>query len=406
MPSTNASSKDDAQGAEGSDNGVVPKSTEAAPEPKRQGGRLRELDLLRFVAAVAVMLHHFTGVPQGSWNGDPRIIFPSLSMAARFGHLGVNLFFVISGFVILMSVWGRTPGEFAISRLVRLFPAYWFSVVLSFALFMIPGLVGTPPGTRTRLLPNLTMFQEGIGAGDLEVPYWTLWVELHFYLLIALFVWWGVTYGRSVAFMAVWLLAGIVAEEANSALLKAVLIPDWAPYFIAGMAFFLIYRYGSNIVLWLFVACSWALAVYYSLRKVLPWQAWPGVHEYVFPAVITGIFVVMALVAAHRLSWLRWKRLTLAGALTYPLYLLHETVSRVVIKQLDWRMDPRAVLAIAVAATLTSAYLVHRLVERPVQRRFRRALKRAAEQIRRTAEGDATRSERPDDRPAETATHR
>lgn len=361
-----------------------------ATGPRR--GRLRELDLLRFVAAIAVMMHHFTGVPQGSWNGDPRIIFPSLSTVTRFGHLGVNLFFLISGFVILMSVWKRTPGEFAISRITRLFPAYWVSVALSFVLFEIPGLVGKPPGTISRFLPNLTMLQSGVGAGPLEVPYWTLWVELHFYVLIALLVWRGVTYGRCVAFMTAWLFAGVFAQETNSAFLKAMLITDWAPYFIAGMAFFLVYRHGSNIALWLLIGCCWALSVYYSLRTVLPWQAWPGVHEYVFPAVITFIFVLMALVAFHRLSWLRWRPLTFLGALTYPLYLLHETVSRVVIKQLDQRTDPRIVAVVAVVAALVSAYAVHRLVERPAQGPLRRALRRAAEQIRaQPASGETSR---------------
>ncbi len=358
------------------------RTARAAPAERRGRGRLRELDLLRFVAALAVMAHHFTGVPQGSWNGDPRVIFPSLSVVTRFGHLGVNLFFLISGFVILMSAWGRTPGDFAISRVVRLFPAYWFGVVLSFVLFEIPGLVGAPLGARSRFLPNLTMLQEGVGAGSMELPYWTLWVEIHFYLLIALFVWRGVTYGRCVGVMAAWLFAGVLAQEGGSQLLKSVLIVDWAPYFIAGMAFFLIHRYGSNLVLWLLVGACWALAVYYSLRAVLPWQAWPGVHQYVFPAVITAIFGVMALVALHGLAWLSWRRLPALGALTYPLYLLHETVSRVVIKQLDWRMDPRGVLAIAVVSTLASAYLVYRFVERPVQRWLRAGLRHAAEQIR------------------------
>jgi ABC-type polysaccharide/polyol phosphate transport system ATPase subunit/peptidoglycan/LPS O-acetylase OafA/YrhL len=363
---------------------------EAAAPARR--GRLRELDLLRFVAAVAVMLHHFTGVPQGSWNGDPRIIFPGISTVTRFGHFGVNLFFLISGFVILMSVWRRTPGEFAISRITRLFPAYWFSVTLSFVLFMVPGLVGEPSGTVTRFLPNLTMLQSGIGAGPMEVPYWTLWVELHFYVLVALLVWRGVTYGRCIAFMTAWLLAGVFAQETNSAFLKAMLIVDWAPYFIAGMAFFLIYRYGSNVVLWLLIGCCWALGVFYALRTVLPWQAWPGVHEYVFPAVITFIFVLMAFAALHRLSWLRWKPLTVLGSLTYPLYLLHETVSRVVIKQLDQRMDPYAVVGIAVAAALVSAYVVYRLFERPAQRVLRAALKRAADQIRaQPASGETSR---------------
>ena len=351
----------------------------AAGRPRT--GRLRELDLLRFAAALAVMAHHFTGVPRGSWNGDPRIIFPSLSVVTRFGHLGVNLFFLISGFVILMSAWGRTPGDFAISRVVRLFPAYWFGVVLSFALFELPGLVGAPLGARSRLLPNLTMLQEGVGAGSMELPYWTLWVELHFYVLIALFVWRGVTYGRCVGLMAAWLFARRAAQEGGLALLKALL--------------------------------SWLGAVLHRGHGVLP--DLPVRLEPRAVAVRRRLLGARRLLrAAHRPALERLARrppvrlpgrdhrglrrdgagraarpglaelaeAPALGALTYPLYLLHETVSRVVIKQLDWRMDPRGVLAIAVGATLISAYLVHRFVERPAQRRLRTGLRHAADQIR------------------------
>ena len=59
--------------------------------------------------------------------------------------------------------------------------------------------------------------------------------------------------------MTAWLLAGVFAQEANVAVLNDLFFPQWAPYFIAGMAFFLIYRYGPNLVLWLFVGCCWAL---------------------------------------------------------------------------------------------------------------------------------------------------
>lgn len=50
-------------------------------------------------------------------------MFPVLSEVTRYGYAGVNLFFVISGFVILMSVWGRTAPQFIASRVSRLYPA-------------------------------------------------------------------------------------------------------------------------------------------------------------------------------------------------------------------------------------------------------------------------------------------
>jgi peptidoglycan/LPS O-acetylase OafA/YrhL len=49
---------------------------------------------------------------------------------SRYGYLGVDLFFVISGFVVQLSAWDRRPPEFVVSRIVRLYPAFWIAVTV------------------------------------------------------------------------------------------------------------------------------------------------------------------------------------------------------------------------------------------------------------------------------------
>lgn len=360
----------------------------ANPTRKRPSGRLRELDLLRFVAASAVMLHHFTGVPAPEWpGGNARKVFPALGHVTRFGFLGVELFFLISGFVILMSAWDRRVGDFAVSRLVRLFPAYWVSVVLSLGVYLVfRSYVPFGPGTDgplMRFLPNLTMLQEGVGSQRMEVVYWTLYVELHFYVLISLLIWRGVTYSRCIGFMTGWLLLSVFAVEANFGFAKVLLLWRYAPFFVAGMGFFLVYRYGGNLIVWLLIAAGWALGCYYDVKYNFPDFIVPGVSEYVIPAGVTLVFGIMALAATHRLAWLRWRVLTPLGMLTYPLYLVHQTISRTFVPRLYPHMSPWAVLAVLIAATLVSSYLIHRLIESPVQRWLRPRLKSALAQIRR-----------------------
>jgi peptidoglycan/LPS O-acetylase OafA/YrhL len=349
--------------------------------------RVRELDLLRFVAAAAVMLHHYTGVIYYSaWETSARTVFPTLAPVTSYGYLGVQLFFMISGFVILMSAWGRSPGDFAASRFTRLFPAYWFAVCLTLLVFLSTGRSSGWPvsdqGPIMRFLPNLTMLQTGIGVPDSESVYWTLWVELHFYALMALLVWRGVTYRSCVTFMGVWLLASVFAQEAGHKLLSAVLIPIYAPFFVAGMAFFLMFRYGPNLVLWLFIGVSWALGVYYSVHNISGFVAWPGRDYHVIPAVLTAFFLIMWMVATRRLRWLNWSGLTVLGAMTYPLYLTHETISRPIIETLRTRQDRWTVLAIALVTALLLAYLIHRHLEQPLQRWLRPRLDAALAQIR------------------------
>lgn len=349
------------------------------------GHRLRELDVLRFIAAAAVMVHHFTGVPTGAWGTDARILFPEVAPVTRFGHLGVELFFLISGFVILMSAWGRQIGDFAVSRVARLFPAYWLSVTLALVVYLIFGIhAGTTRdfGVVRSYLPNLTMLQEGVGVPKIEVIYWSLWLELHFYVLIAFLVRAGITYNRCLTFMIGWLLASSFSLEGDLGLVNMLLISGWAPYFVSGMSFFLIYRFGSNLIPWLIILACWALATNFSVERVRPPFNYPGVEEYVTPVIITVMFLVMGLVATHRLSWVRWRGFTVLGVLTYPLYLLHETVSRPLIKWLYPEQGRWVVLGVATAAVVAASYATYRLVDRPGNRWLGRRLRLALAQAR------------------------
>ncbi|NDU77253.1 acyltransferase family protein [Actinomadura sp. DSM 109109] len=345
--------------------------------------RLRELDLLRFVAAVMVMLHHYVGRIAG-WGVENHHAMPVLAPAAHFGGLGVDLFFLISGFVVLMSVWGRSPGDFAVSRVVRIFPGYWFGVTFALVLFLALG--ESPIASHSPLvayLPNMTMLQEGVGAPNLEVVYWTLWAELHFYVLIALLVWRGVTYGRCVAFMVSWLLLAAFAEASRDAVASSLLMPGWAPYFIAGMAFFLVHRFGPNLLLWLIAGACWALAVHHRTTVVNAELRWPHLWESVVTGAVTFLFLLMAMVATHQFEMLRWRGLTVLGALTYPLYLVHESLGRALVELLGAHLGRWPLLGVCCAAALVSAYLVYRFVETPSQRWMRPRLKEALHRLRR-----------------------
>ncbi|WP_433467803.1 acyltransferase family protein [Spirillospora sp. CA-128828] len=344
--------------------------------------RLRELDLLRFAAATAVVLYHFTGFGgAGPWPAPSRDVFPEIAPVTRFGYLGVDLFFVISGFVILMSAWGRSPGEFGVSRLVRLMPAYWVSVLLGAFVY---GLFRMGHGVPGLVIPNLTMLQGGLGLENVDAVYWTLWVELHFYVLAAVLAGVGITYRSCLIFMAAWMLGGVFADEADSDLLQVMLIPTWSCYFIAGMALYMIHRFGPTLLLWGYVAASYLLALH--------WGAWRAEHvfrgadEIVVSAVITGIFAVMILVATGRLHRLRWHGLTVLGALTYPLYLVHSQVALPLLDAVYPGLDRWAALAAVVGASLLAAYAVHRLVERPGAAWLRARLKASLKPMRQPAE--------------------
>ena len=124
--------------------------------------RIVGLDVLRGGAAVAVMLHH-----HGQYYD---VLYPGrtpLSFDLGPGHFGVELFFIISGFVILMTAErAARPIDFAWARFSRLYPAYWTALVVTFAVVNVFAL----PGRRAslaRAVANLTMFQHAFGVGSL-----------------------------------------------------------------------------------------------------------------------------------------------------------------------------------------------------------------------------------------------
>ena len=91
--------------------------------------RANEIDLLRFLAALAVVLFHYAF--RGYAAHSSSMPYPLLEAVAKYGSYGVELFFLISGFVILMSASGGSLKHFVISRIVRLYPAFWVCCTLT-----------------------------------------------------------------------------------------------------------------------------------------------------------------------------------------------------------------------------------------------------------------------------------
>ena len=112
--------------------------------------RISEIDGLRGIAAVFVMLFHYTFAFNRGW--APGYFF-------HYGYMGVSLFFIISGFVISMSISnGKSVFDFCYGRFIRLFPIYWVTILITVIAMFLTGL-GSEKLTTINILANLTMFQ-------------------------------------------------------------------------------------------------------------------------------------------------------------------------------------------------------------------------------------------------------
>lgn len=354
----------------------------ARPVSRPGQSRLRALDGLRLVAALMVAAYHYggrDGEVAHAWGSSPSLQFPTLHSWFAYGCLGVQVFFVISGFVICMSGWGRTLTSFFASRAARLLPAYWAAVVLVTAVFALP-VVAYRAVSPSDALVNLTMLQQPLGADRVLGVCWTLWAEIRFYALFALCVVLpGATRRRIVLFCAAWTLAAALAQAAREPLLDLVLMPEYAPFFIGGVGLYLVHRDRRDAYAWGVVAVSWLLGQHQAVTRL--WHA-PDVDAFSYRGSLGIILVVtcgFAAVAAIALGWLRWadrRWLTVAGALTYPFYLVHEHLGWVVIEALHQGLGlPSAATALlTVAAMLFLARLFNRYVEEWATPLLRRAL--------------------------------
>lgn len=325
--------------------------------------RLRELDAIRFLAALAVLLYHYT---YRGWirDGMSDVAFPEIAPVTRFGFLGVDLFFIVSGFVILLSSQGRTAFQFANSRFSRLFPAYWAAIAFS-ALAIVTLSDGRFTFAWRQVLLNLTMVQEYLGAENLEGVYWTLLVELKFYFWIFVLLAFG-WLGRIEKFLSAWIVVtAVYLMGFEHSLIYHAGVPKWSGYFISGCAFYLAYRDGWR---WSYLAllCASAGLVYWNLALRTS-----DVPEFFFQgSIVGGFYLLFALIVKRScpLSFGGWT--TALGALTYPLYLTHEKLGYMLFNKSDGVNRWLALAGISTIA-IGLAYAIHRWVERPVAPRLR-----------------------------------
>ncbi|MGW0819873.1 acyltransferase family protein [Streptomyces sp. NPDC002845] len=352
--------------------------------PRAHAPRLRALDGLRLIAALMVAFYHYGGrggkVSQ-AWGTSPSVQFPTMHEYFSYGSLGVHIFFIISGFVICMSGWGRSLRSFFASRASRLLPSYWLAVILVAGVFALP-VVAYKSVSPSDALLNLSMLQYPMGVDRVLGVCWTLWVEVRFYALFALcIVIPGATRQRVITFCAVWTLAAVIARGAEQPLLDIIVMPKYAPFFIGGIGLYLIHRDRKDTYAWGIVAVSWLIGQNIAFHSM--WHP-PGAdvfaHRTTFGIllIVTLGFLAVAAIALGWLNWANWRWLSLAGALTYPFYLIHEHLGWVVIWYFHRHLGipSLATFALTLGTMLVLAWVMYRGVEQRLQPVLRKVLER------------------------------
>ena len=339
--------------------------------------RVNEIDLLRFLAALAVVFFHYAF---RGYAADNMTVMPYLSLApfAKYGFLGVQLFFMISGFVIMMTATGNNVAGFVSSRAIRLYPAYWASCTLTFLVVLY---FGAPHFSATwhQYLINLSMFNGFMNVDHIDGAYWSLVIELRFYLLVILVLAIRKIH-RAEAFLIGWLIISIFMQDHPNGKLRSWLITDFSAWFIAGAMCYYIWRDGPTIKRYLTLAGAYALALYQSLDSLSGFNTTfnTTLDPAIIVAIITGFFTIMLLIGLKRTGALSRMNWVLAGALTYPLYLVHQYIGFTVFNHFYPAVNAHILFWGTLVGALTTALLINRLVEKPVAALMKRLFRRFA----------------------------
>ncbi|MGO2748657.1 MAG: acyltransferase family protein [Pseudoclavibacter sp.] len=339
--------------------------------------RFAELDGLRGLAAAAVVFGHLTATFSEYYP-----MAPASSLELRYGQFGVQLFFLISGFVILMTAErAKRPSDFAISRFTRLYPAYWIAVIIS----IIVGSLANVPGTQLtplELLLNFTMVQRLMLVPDVNGAFWTLAVEMQFYVVVLLVL--VITRCKLNDSLLRWLVAawitlctasavaaeiaapGVDVTQASTTIrvLVNVTLAEYGPLFSLGMLLFMARR--NQRFEWLTIPALLSAAVCAYL-----------LHSLTYALIVAGICLFFMLVALRPSTpLLRIRPLLWLGKISYSLYIVHVVVGYATIDIL-WPFVGRDLATLAaIAVCVILAWGLHFVAEDRMSRSWRRGILR------------------------------
>lgn len=284
-------------------------------------GRLLELDCLRGLAALFVVLFHFAV-------GQPE------ARVFAWGCMGVELFFMISGFVIFMTI-EKTASykQFLLSRFARLYPAYWTCVTLTTLAIISWSLLANVPLTFPGLkdyLVNLTMFQYYFKVKDIDGVYWTLIIELLFYLFILIIYLLKKTHQTEFISCLVVLFClgfGVILRatlpNVYITAVKYLPILTYFPLFTAGIVFYKIKFYKISAFRVMLVALCF-------VTQILLFQ-YTGKIEFVsqlqYALIISAFFGLLFLYCFDHLKFIINSITLFLGKISYSLYLIHGYIS-------------------------------------------------------------------------------
>lgn len=342
--------------------------------------RFKTIDGLRGIAAMAVVVFHLNSATRASF-GD--WLPPSLDALLRQGHFGVDIFFVISGFVIAYSIRTAAPtlayaGRFALRRSIRLDPPYWTAIFAEIgvqALALHWAFSTVPLPSLPQFFSHFVYMQNVLGLGDIVDIFWTLCFEIQFYLALV---------ACMIARHRLDQRLGVQRAEWISAIALGVLF-----LYSIGIRFNLAGLTGHpGIATIRWYQFFMGTCVWWVVSKRIPWPTLPVMWLCVVGAVTaTGASLLELLpIAISGLIWWSYERdgmnallsnavVQWLGVISYSLYVFHATIGWRFIRLLGLLAGdsppafvPYLAFAAGIVVCLATSWAAWRFLESPAMR--------------------------------------
>lgn len=341
---------------------LIPESTSRIAKSKT---RIELLDSLRFLAIIVVMFHHYF-----SSKSDIPGIYPyglKFTYLFKHGNVGVQLFFMISGFVIFMTIERcKTLKEFFIRRLIRLWPLIFLCSIVTFIGMRLLDPNPDFPTLRRDLLaflPTWTFIDPflwsnvfGTRVGYVDNVYWSLLVEVKFYIVFGtlyfmnkkniIFNW--LVFTGLITF--IYLIDKIYPNNVSHffvSLDKAMRFGRELVFFTAGIVAFMLFKKRS---------ISTPLSISLIILGIL--------QSYIFLSTVRlfmfFIFIMVFLLFIYKpayLSFLNFRLFTLIGVTSYPLYLLHNFLGTITINKISYSIGIEGIYSVIVALIVIALFI-------------------------------------------------
>ena len=308
--------------------------------------RLDYIDFLRVIGLGSVIAFHYlySAISRGR---TPNVNESPVMGWAQYGYLGVELFFMITGFVMIASTQSISVNTFLRKRFLRLYPMYWLALILIFFTSQL-GFWDRPGLKAADFFHALTMFPKEFSHPWLDPAHWFLGRLLQFYIFIFIvllfrlnrylphiFIWWSLIGLVWQAFnldnFGIWYFNGFFALIAGGAIIYSIGQWGWNQFRVVG----------------LLASYLWALSSRVDLVPWLDTNRGPNHSALTIGIVVTAIYLLMLAVLNPWVATFQMRGIAIAAAVTYPLFLIHDRIGN---------------LAIARFGTPTNQYFLYILI--------------------------------------------